>query len=103
MMTSKRLITSFMVSAGLLVGSASAAAQSGTDIYAGDWPDYHGNKESQRYSPLDQINADNVNSLEIAWRFSFFVDKPVFYRISFYEFTLIAIGIFDGLHAAPSI
>ncbi|MDC1232619.1 PQQ-binding-like beta-propeller repeat protein [Gammaproteobacteria bacterium] len=70
MMTSKRLITSFMVSAGLLVGSASAAAQSGTDIYAGDWPDYHGNKESQRYSPLDQINADNVNSLEIAWRFS---------------------------------
>ena len=51
-----------MVSAGLLVGSASAAAQSGTDIYAGDWPDYHGNKESQRYSPLDQINADNVNS-----------------------------------------
>ena len=70
MMTSKRLITSFMVSAGLLVGSASAAAQSGTDIYAGDWPDYHGNKESQRYSPLDQIDADNVNSLEIAWRFS---------------------------------
>jgi glucose dehydrogenase len=25
---------------------------------------------AQRYSPLDQINAENVDSLEIAWRFS---------------------------------
>ena len=36
----------------------------------GDWPVYHGGEFSQRYSPLDQINAENVGSLEIAWRFS---------------------------------
>ena len=38
---------------------------------AGDveWPYYAGNLAAQRYSPLDQINRDNVGKLEIAWRF----------------------------------
>ncbi|MDG1951221.1 MAG: hypothetical protein P8J52_01285, partial [Gammaproteobacteria bacterium] len=35
-------------------------AQSGTDVVAGDWPDLHGNMAAQRYSPLDQITAENV-------------------------------------------
>lgn len=48
----------------------SATGQSGTSVYEGDWPLYHGGEFSQRYSPLDQINADNVQELEIAWRFS---------------------------------
>jgi len=48
----------------------SATGQSGTSVYEGDWPMYHGGEFSQRYSPLDQINADNVQELEIAWRFS---------------------------------
>jgi quinoprotein glucose dehydrogenase len=34
-----------------------------------EWPYYAGNLSSQRYSPLDQINRDNVGKLEIAWRF----------------------------------
>ena len=34
-----------------------------------EWPYYAGNLASQRYSPLDQINRDNVGKLEIAWRF----------------------------------
>ena len=33
-----------------------------------DWPYYAGNAGSQRYSPLDIINRDNVDQLEIAWR-----------------------------------
>ena len=34
-----------------------------------EWPYYAGSLSSQRYSPLDQINRDNVGKLEIAWRF----------------------------------
>lgn len=57
------------LSAAALASSA-VLGQSGTDIYAGDWPDYNGNMQAQRYSPLDQITAENVGSLELAWRFS---------------------------------
>ncbi len=35
----------------------------------GEWPHYTGDLTGARYSPLDQINADNFNKLEIAWRF----------------------------------
>jgi quinoprotein glucose dehydrogenase len=34
-----------------------------------EWPRYGGNLAGHRYSPLDQINRDNVADLEIAWRF----------------------------------
>lgn len=47
-----------------------AMAQTGTSVEQGDWPIYHGSFFSQRYSPLDQINAENVNSLRMAWNFS---------------------------------
>ena len=33
-----------------------------------EWPTYSGDLAGTRYSPLDQINADNFNDLEIAWR-----------------------------------
>jgi quinoprotein glucose dehydrogenase len=35
----------------------------------GDWPHYTADLTGSRYSPLDQINADNFNKLEVAWRF----------------------------------
>ena len=70
MVTTKRLVSSFIVSVAALICASTVWSQSGTDVYAGDWPDNGGNKEAQRYSPLDQINAENVGSLEIAWRFS---------------------------------
>ena len=41
-------------------------AQEGTQ--AGEWPTYSGDLAGTRYSPLDQINAENFNDLEIAWR-----------------------------------
>src|ERR1700726_2848863 len=43
-----------------------AAAQSGKNV---EWPTYGGDLGNRRYSPLDQINAENFNKLEIAWRF----------------------------------
>ena len=41
-------------------------AQTGT----GEWPAYGGDRGHTRYAPLEQINASNFGSLEIAWRFS---------------------------------
>ena len=34
-----------------------------------EWRAWAGDLASTRYAPLDQINADNFNSLEVAWRF----------------------------------
>ena len=34
---------------------------------AADWPSYGGDNGSQKYSPLDQIDAGNVSSLATAW------------------------------------
>src|SRR4029079_5863452 len=36
---------------------------------AGEWRSYGGDLGSTRYAALDQINRDNFNRLEIAWRF----------------------------------
>jgi quinoprotein glucose dehydrogenase len=35
----------------------------------GEWRTYGGDLGHTRYSPLDQINADNFSKLEVAWRF----------------------------------
>lgn len=35
-----------------------------------DWPVYGGNKAGNRYSPLDQINTENVKSLQVAWMYN---------------------------------
>ena len=53
------------------IGQAGQAAQSVMSIGTakGEWPTYGGDLASMRYSPLDQINADNFNKLEVAWRF----------------------------------
>ncbi|MFP6827005.1 MAG: PQQ-binding-like beta-propeller repeat protein [Pseudohongiellaceae bacterium] len=70
MVITKKLISSFIVAVGALTCVSLAMSQSGTSVYEGDWPNIHSGNAAQRYSPLDQINADNVGSLEIAWRFS---------------------------------
>src|SRR5438477_2518606 len=36
---------------------------------SGEWPSYTGDVKGSKYSPLDQITADNFSRLEIAWRF----------------------------------
>ena len=36
----------------------------------GEWPSYGGDTGSTKYAPLDQINRDNVDQLEIAWRWN---------------------------------
>jgi len=35
----------------------------------GDWPSYNADVRGTRYSPLDQITAENFSKMEVAWRF----------------------------------
>src|SRR5215204_2050496 len=53
----------------VLLASASLAAQQGTT--KGEFRTYGGDLGStrHRHAPLDQINPENFNSLEVAWRF----------------------------------
>ena len=44
-------------------------------IVAQDWPSYGGDNGSQKYSILDQINANNVSELEVSWEWES-VDNP---------------------------
>jgi len=51
----------------LFCATVRANAQSGAKN--GEWQTYGGDLASTRYSPLDQIKADNFNKLTVAWRF----------------------------------
>src|SRR5882757_6427390 len=51
----------------LALSTVSLAGQSGTT--GGEWRTYGGDLGSTRYAPLDQINTDNFNRLEVEWRF----------------------------------
>jgi quinoprotein glucose dehydrogenase len=53
--------------ATLLIGGTLALAQTGAKN--GEWRSYGGDTGNTRYSSLDQINAENFNKLEVAWRF----------------------------------
>ncbi len=44
------------------------AARGSAQTPPGEWRYYGGNAHSTKYSPLDQINQDNVKDLKIAWR-----------------------------------
>ena len=52
--------------ATMLLGTTPAIAQRGAAD--GEWRYNGGDPGSTRYAPLDQINRDNVASLEVAWR-----------------------------------
>ena len=60
-------------SAGLSAGDARAEPQADArpaEHEYVEWPHYGGNLAAHRYSPLDQINRDNVGSLRVEWRYS---------------------------------
>ncbi len=52
-----------------LLGLAGEAAWAQTGAQNGQWTTYGGDLASTRYAPLDQINQENFNKLEVAWRF----------------------------------
>ena len=47
----------------------SVAVQAQSNTAKGEWPSYGGDPGNTRYSALDQITAENFNTLEVAWRF----------------------------------
>jgi quinoprotein glucose dehydrogenase len=53
----------------ILFGLAGSSLDAQSGAKNGEWPTYGGDLGNTRYSPLDQINADNFNKLQIAWRF----------------------------------
>ncbi|HUP22034.1 MAG TPA: PQQ-binding-like beta-propeller repeat protein, partial [Thermoanaerobaculia bacterium] len=64
--------------AALLLVAGLASAQAGSPAVStasgprgaqnGEWPTYHGDLYATQYAALDQITAENVGKLEIAWR-----------------------------------
>ena len=56
----------YLLAAVLATASAGLAGQEqGTSN--GEWPTYGGNLSNDRYSPLEQITAENFSELEVAW------------------------------------
>ena len=52
----------------LLVSASLFLSAQSTGTATGEWPHWGGDHANTKYSPLDQINRDNVKNLRIAWR-----------------------------------
>ncbi len=59
-------LTFWMTVAALVLASPAAFAQQGAAD--GEWRSFAGDLGSTKYSGLDQIDADNVDTLRVAWR-----------------------------------
>jgi quinoprotein glucose dehydrogenase len=53
----------------LALAAACRAMAASTNNSADDWPYYGHDAGGMRYSPLTQINRDNVSQLKVAWTF----------------------------------
>jgi quinoprotein glucose dehydrogenase len=69
----KYCIIGLLLLAGFLVNSWIRIEK---PLQAGkDWPFYGGNKAGNRYSPLNQVNLENVKDLKVAWMYDAAVTK----------------------------
>src|SRR5579864_4000935 len=62
----------FLVGVGVVLAaglSGQARSSRMPSTANGDWPHYAADLKGTRYSALDQIDASNFDSLEVAWRF----------------------------------
>jgi quinoprotein glucose dehydrogenase len=67
MAKAKQILTPGTVFAILMATFCMPLATAQTGAGNGQWPSYGADSGHSKYSPLDQINADNVQRLEIAW------------------------------------
>jgi alcohol dehydrogenase (cytochrome c) len=65
-----RLRTQLASALCLLIGISAGSASGATAASPADWPSFFGDDQAWSYSPLDQINRDNVKHLSVAWAFS---------------------------------
>ena len=59
-----KIIFSTLAAAAILCFGCNRSKKNVPDA---DWPKYGGNNFGNRYSPLDQINKNNVKDLKVAW------------------------------------
>ena len=62
------VVALFLFSGNYSVGTPSAAGTGQVFNDTGDWSQYGATKRGTRYASSEQINADNVSQLEIAWQ-----------------------------------
>ena len=68
-MPNSRLLAVSCLLAFLIAGSRATLAQEARQSGADGWPAYGHDAAGTRYSPLTQINRDNVSKLQVAWTF----------------------------------
>ena len=67
-MTAKSALFVLMLPVAAVVIAASAIVSGQAGATNGEWPHWGADLGSSKYSPLDQINRDNVKNLRVAWR-----------------------------------
>ena len=60
-----------LLGAGVMQTQASIVNQETISNPDSEWLSYGRNYKEQRFSPLDKINRDNVDELDLAWSFKF--------------------------------
>ena len=68
-----RFVVGLLVATAMAAAPSRASAQTGADPH--EWRFYGGDPGHTKYTPLDQITADNVDRLRIAWTWTSVDDK----------------------------
>ena len=58
----------WVLALGVMLWSGSDRAYAQAGATSGEWRSYGGDRGNTKYSPLDQINADNAGGLRVLWR-----------------------------------
>src|SRR5438132_1242526 len=66
--TLPRELATGLALAALLVAATNHSVQGQAGAAKGEWREYPGDSYGTKYSPLDQITADNVQDLRLVWR-----------------------------------
>lgn len=61
------ILLAVLFAPSLLIGRPAQAQAGDVAGRATEWSSYGGDKASSKYSPLDQIGADNFHRLRAAW------------------------------------
>ena len=95
LMRSTALLAPAAVAAVLSFGLPAAAAAQ-PSLEDGEWGHYAGSTHGMKYSPLDQIDRDNIGELAVAWRAPLpdlaFRDDPILSRVRYQDTPLMVNG-----------
>ena len=94
-MRSLKGLTAAAVATSACLAAGPAAAQYGAPV-DGEWRSYAGDTGSTKYSPLDQITAENVGDLEVLWHWRS-VDTHLVHSTPAGDSLVAAAALFDIL------